>query len=58
MKDSFVAYLDPAQDKIKGVLLFDSMLTVHSSSKRVVISNASRRYNVVQCLSISAALWF
>ncbi|XP_078494290.1 phospholipase D1 isoform X2 [Ciona intestinalis] len=48
VKDTFIAYLDPSQDKIKGVLLFDAVLNVlhQAPSSRLVISNISRSLNV------------
>uniref|UniRef100_H2Z4U4 Phospholipase n=1 Tax=Ciona savignyi TaxID=51511 RepID=H2Z4U4_CIOSA len=48
VKDTFLAYLDPTQDKIKGVLLFDAVLNVlhQAPSSKLVISNISRSLNV------------
>ncbi|XP_076810877.1 phospholipase D1-like isoform X2 [Clavelina lepadiformis] len=48
VKDTFAAYMDPEQEKLKGVILFDHTLTIHhqSGSSNLDISNSSRSLTI------------
>jgi len=46
VKDTFIAYSDPEQESVKGVMLFDSTLSIShiNPSSNLIISNSSRRW--------------